>query len=139
MAEQLGLEQSLRNGGAVDADERLARTGTGAMNRPGDDFLPGAALSCDQYGRIVLGDARDERQRLAHGAAFDDEAALRGTYRQLRPESCDFLAQPLPLLRFADHQTLRTGINIHMLFLCDSVYCPIDSTIGVSPKSNSSL
>jgi len=46
------------------------------VNRARNDFLPGAALTRNQDGGIVLGDAGDELERLAHRGAFDDEPAL---------------------------------------------------------------
>ena len=104
MTEELGLEEVLRNRRAVDADERAVRSRARPMDRARDDFLPGAAFTGDEHGRIVLGNARHQGQRLAHGAALGDQAALGGTGGQLRLEACHFFPQPFPLLRLAQRQ-----------------------------------
>ena len=51
VAEELAFEQALRQGGAVDLDERPCRAGTGLMDRRGQQFLARAALAPDQHGR----------------------------------------------------------------------------------------
>src|SRR5436309_162281 len=84
VTEELGLEEGLGDGRAVDADECLARARAGAMNGARDHFLPGAALTGDEHGGVVLSDARHERQCLAHRRAFNDETALGGSGGQLR-------------------------------------------------------
>ena len=98
VAEQLGLEQRLRNRCAVDANERLTRARARAVNRARNNFLPSAALTRDQDGGIVLGDAGDELERLAHRGACDDEPALRRSRRELCLEAGDLLPQPFALL-----------------------------------------
>src|SRR6266487_4547918 len=104
VTEQLRLEQRLGNGGAIDADKRLGGARAGAVNGAGDHFLSGATLPGDQDGRVVLGDACDERQRLPHRAALDDQSPLRRPGGQLCLESRHLLPQPLALLRFAQRQ-----------------------------------
>ena len=42
MAEQLGLHQGLRDGGAVDGDDRRLFAGALLVQRPGYQFLAGA-------------------------------------------------------------------------------------------------
>ena len=54
VAEQLGLEQALRDGGAVDVDERLGRARPRSVQRPREQALAGAGL------------AEDEQRRRAH-------------------------------------------------------------------------
>ena len=43
--EQLGFEQVFGNGAAVERDEGALGVGRGAMDRPRDQFLAGAALA----------------------------------------------------------------------------------------------
>ena len=52
VAEQLALEQALRQGGAVDLDERPARARAGLVDRRGQELLARAALAPDQHGRV---------------------------------------------------------------------------------------
>src|SRR5689334_6617136 len=104
MTEQLRLEQRLRDRRAIDPDERLAPARAGAVNRARNHFLAGPAFTCDQYGRVVLGDAGDERERLTHGTAFYDQAPLGRPHGELRPEPGDFLPQPLALGSFAERE-----------------------------------
>jgi hypothetical protein len=49
--EHLGLQQGLRNGGAVDSHEPPARAGTGPMEDRREQPLAGAGLALDQNGR----------------------------------------------------------------------------------------
>ena len=51
VAEQLGLEQALRDGGAVDVDERLGRARPGSMQRPREQALARSGLAEDQQRR----------------------------------------------------------------------------------------
>ena len=51
VAEQLALEQALREGRAVDLDERPCRAGAGGVDRRGQQLLARAALAADQHGR----------------------------------------------------------------------------------------
>jgi hypothetical protein len=50
-AEQLGLEERLRDRRAVDIDERPAGPDTGAVDRRGDQPLAGSGLSEKENGR----------------------------------------------------------------------------------------
>ena len=50
VAEQLGLEERLRNGRAVDVDERPPGAGAGPVDRPGQEPLAGPGLPADQEG-----------------------------------------------------------------------------------------
>ena len=78
-AEQLGLEQALRDGGAVDVDERTAAPRACLVDDAGEESLAGAGLSLEEHGRL----ARDPglpAQEVAyilpehgHGGAVSDE------------------------------------------------------------------
>ena len=50
-AEQLGLQQRLGNGFAVDHDKRSAGAGAAVMNAAGEQTLAGPGLAKDQDGR----------------------------------------------------------------------------------------
>ena len=63
VAEQLGLDQRLRQRGAVDADERPIGPGRVMVQRVGDQLLAGAALTPDQHRR---GRAHHLRDLLVH-------------------------------------------------------------------------
>ena len=52
----------------------------------------------------MLGDAGDEFERLAHGAACYDQASLGRPRGELGPEPGDFLPQPLALGGFAERE-----------------------------------
>src|SRR5439155_1883074 len=47
-AEQLGLDQAFRHGGAVHGDDRCRRTRARAMEEPGENFLADTRLSEEQ-------------------------------------------------------------------------------------------
>ena len=51
VTEQLGLEQRLGNGSAVDGHEWLAARGTRIVNSARDQLLPGACLTDDEHRR----------------------------------------------------------------------------------------
>ena len=59
MAEQLGFDQLLRNGRAVDADHLLGSPFAGAVDGPGRDLLAGPVFTGDEHpglGGADLGD-----------------------------------------------------------------------------------
>ena len=59
MSEQLAFEQGLRDGGTIDPDVRLVTTHAEAVDRPGDQFLSGTALTEDEDGGIGRGNDLD--------------------------------------------------------------------------------
>ena len=67
-AEQLRLEQRIGDRAAVDGDERLARAGAVAVDRPGDQLLPDAAFADNQHRRGGVGRVRDLLVDLAASA-----------------------------------------------------------------------
>ena len=77
MAEELRLDQRLREQCTADRDERTMFAPARLVNQPGNDFLPRAALSGDEHGAVAPGDDADE---LEHGAHFrtatDDECLV---------------------------------------------------------------
>src|SRR5690606_25237155 len=56
VAEELALEQRLRESGAVHRDEGAGRALAPAVQRARDDLLPGAALAEQQHGRLGRSD-----------------------------------------------------------------------------------
>jgi len=76
IAEQLRLQQVMRNRPAVDRDERpLAAAGT-LVNRERRQFLAGARLAGDEYARVGLRDLADRAEQLLHRLAVADHAVL---------------------------------------------------------------
>ena len=56
IAEELAFDQCIRNGGAVDGDERLSRTAAGQMQRPGEHLLARAGRTQDEHRDRAVGD-----------------------------------------------------------------------------------
>src|SRR5438105_15817724 len=77
VAEQLGLQQGLRDRPAVDRDERLVAPGPVRMDRHGEQLLACAALALDQHCRVSLGDARHDAEDLPHGGRVSDRKSTR--------------------------------------------------------------
>src|SRR5262245_50976824 len=65
VAEQFRSQQGVRNGGAVEFDQRPARARRNAMNCARDQFLPRPGLASDQDCRVSRGDLLDGVQRAA--------------------------------------------------------------------------
>ena len=76
VAEQLALQQVLRDGGAVERQERRLGAGAVLVDGARDQLLAGAALAGDQHRHVLGGDA-------ANGLV--DLAAWRGRSRRWRP------------------------------------------------------
>ena len=70
VAEQLGLEQRVGEGGAVDRDERFAVARAAVVERAGDQLLAGAGLAEEQDRRV----ARRDRVEAVHHPAHDGRA-----------------------------------------------------------------
>src|SRR5262249_57572151 len=87
VAEELALQQALRDGGAVEGQERRLGPGAVLVDGAGDQLLAGAALAGDQHGDVLSRDAADGLVDLAHGGAGADDGAgpLRGP-RALRDD-----------------------------------------------------
>ena len=74
VAEQLAFEQRLRDGRAVDCQERLGLAQALVVQRFGDQILAGSVLAFDQDGPgFADGNAADKIQDLAHGLGFGDD------------------------------------------------------------------
>ncbi len=73
VAEELVLEQGLRDGGAVDGHEGPLRAGRELVKGAAHQLLPGAALSGDQHGGIGGGGALDGEHRLLQGRVLPQD------------------------------------------------------------------
>ena len=67
VAEQLIFQERLRQGHAIDHDERHGMTRAPLVNGPGQQLLPGAAFSKQQHSGIGF---RSSLSRLQHGTDF---------------------------------------------------------------------
>jgi hypothetical protein len=91
--EQLGLEQRLREGGAVDGDEGAGAPAAAVVQRVRHQLLAGAALAGDQHGRLALRDGVDAVEQAQHGRAAPDDVAARLALRQLGPRPLELALQ----------------------------------------------
>jgi hypothetical protein len=66
MAEQLGLQQLLRDRRGIDGDEWLGRARTVPMQGTRDQLLAGPGLAVDQHGGVRLRKAADRTKHLLH-------------------------------------------------------------------------
>ena len=77
VAEEFGFEKIFGEGRAIDGEHRAVFARGGEMDRPGDDFLAGAAFAADQDGGVAAGDHLDFLADLIHGGAVADQRARR--------------------------------------------------------------
>ncbi|MCY1536507.1 hypothetical protein D9M68_719670 [compost metagenome] len=78
MAEELGFEQGLGDGAAVDRDERPPGARAGPVDRARQHLLARAAVAAQQHAGVGLGDHAGLGQQIGHavGAADDLGAPL---------------------------------------------------------------
>lgn len=74
MPEKFTLHKALRDGGAIDNDERFHFPGAVEVDGPGNDFLPRPRFSLDQHGGIVLADGLNRIQHRRQGRALANHA-----------------------------------------------------------------
>ena len=103
VAEQLALQQGLRDGGAVEGQERRLGPGAVLVDGAGDQFLAGAALAGDQHRHVLGGDAADGLVDLAHGRAGADDGAVHVGVRGGLGDHGRLAHPPGHLQRLADH------------------------------------
>ncbi len=72
VAEELALEEVLRQGGAVDGDEGMVPARPLEMDGPGGHLLARPALPRDEHGRVGRGHLLDEDIDLLHRPALAD-------------------------------------------------------------------
>ena len=73
VAEQLRLDEGVRDGAAVDRDEGFARARPEVVDRPRDELLSRAGLPFDQDGRVAPGDERQHVAHMPHRRALGDD------------------------------------------------------------------
>ena len=78
VAEELALHEVGRDRGAVDRDHRPIGPRAGAVDRPGDQLLAGAAFAAHQHAARRPGDAIDLRLQVAHRRALADQLVVAG-------------------------------------------------------------
>ena len=76
MAEQLGLQQALGNGAAIDRHEGAIAARACGVDRFGSHLLARAALAGDEDRRLGTRDILDRIVHLQHGRRFADEAVI---------------------------------------------------------------
>ena len=76
MAEQLGFEEVVGDGGAVHRHERLVLAVRLGMHEPRDDFLAGAAFPGDEDGGFRPGDLLGQAHHARHRLVPEDEGAV---------------------------------------------------------------
>ena len=113
VAEELGLEERLRDRGAVQRQEGPVRAGAQSVDPPGDEFLPRAAFPGDQDVHPGRGDEADLSQYLFHRAGGSDDPLDPERPAGLLAEPLDLPAHPALLERLEDGGP-QTG-NLHGL------------------------
>ena len=113
VTEQLALEERRRHRGAVDRDERLLAARRQVVERARDELLAGAALAGDQHGRVAVGDAADQLDRLADRRARARDAVDRHVAVGGRAQALDLALQRQVLERAADRD--RERVDLHRL------------------------
>jgi hypothetical protein len=84
VAEELGLQQVLRDGAAVDGDEGLRGARRDLVDGARHQFLAGARFAVQQHRRHAARDLADQRAHLLHGGRVAGQP-LQGSDRRLRP------------------------------------------------------
>ncbi len=74
MAEELGLEQRLRNGAAIHRDERPLAAPARAVDGACEKLLAGAGFPVDQHARVGIGDQARLAQQVLHPRASGDDS-----------------------------------------------------------------
>ena len=73
VAEQLALDEVLRQGPAIDGDEGTVRPSALVVQVAGDQFLARAGLAQDHHGGVGRGDGLDQAADLLHGGGLADQ------------------------------------------------------------------
>src|SRR5262245_36898018 len=104
VAEELRLEQGLRDRRAVHDDERPLAALAHLVDRPGHDLLARPALPGHQDVRAAVGDLRHELEHALHRPARADDPAAAGAGAQLAAQPPVLERERLLLERLLDHQ-----------------------------------
>lgn len=73
MTEELALQQGLRDGGAIQGDERAVRPGAVVVNDPGDQTFAGAAFTANEHRRMAGCNTGHQGKDLIHFPALGDQ------------------------------------------------------------------
>src|SRR5213594_370725 len=103
VAEQIGLDERLGDGGRVDGDEGPVTPRALMVDGPRDQLLAGSALAGDQDGGRRPGDLRDQAVELLDRGMPTDDLVEDVRARQLGAQECD-LALERPALEGAARQ-----------------------------------
>ena len=121
IAEELRLDQGVRDRAAVDGDKRILASGTELMDRPRDEFLAGAGLALDEDCERRVGHLPDLLDNLLHLSsrahqppqrALDDLMCLPQVARALLDDGLELVEVALERhLLLPDPATQRTCLN----------------------------
>ena len=75
MAEQLGLEECLRNRAAVQRDKAVRSPGAVVVNGASDDLLAGSGFSGNENRAVRPGHGLEQMKQLLHRPAAPQDAA----------------------------------------------------------------
>ena len=70
MAEQFVFDQMVRQGAAIDRDERLVGALALVVDGAGSQFLAAAGFAADEYGGVIAGNLVDCRQHVLKNPGF---------------------------------------------------------------------
>src|SRR5256886_6390038 len=87
MAEQLRLDEVLRQCGTVDLHPRPAAPPAPLVERVGDELLAGPALADDQHVGVCVSHGRDRLQDTLHPGGLSEDLAADGAVGQAAPEA----------------------------------------------------
>src|SRR5881409_3350867 len=73
VAKELALQETRRDGGAIDLDEGSLTAAASVVDSAGDQFLPGAGLAEDEHGRVVRCDGLHLPERISEKGALADD------------------------------------------------------------------
>src|SRR5262249_16685656 len=103
VAEQLALQQRLRDGRAVDGEKRRLGPGAVLVEGAGHQLLAGAALAGDEHGHVLVGHPADGLVDVAHGRAAADDGVAAVVVGGRLGDDGRLAHQPGQLQRLADH------------------------------------